>query len=145
MNDKGAASPKLHQKLLLYILIFLIGAGLVIFDLVTKHEPLSYPLSGFIVGLGIGLITRRMYQIQWDDQTQQVVSHIDFYGGILFLIYMIFVLYKQDLIQLFAFGAVVTTTSISVLAGVMLGRILGIRKYIHKAISQHLQDLRGAK
>jgi hypothetical protein len=145
MNDKDSVSPKLHKKLLLYILIFLIGAGIVIFDIFTKREPLSYPLSGFIIGVLIGLITGRMYQIQWDDKTQQVITHIDLFGGIIFLIYMIFTLYKQDLIQLFTFGAAVTTTSIAVLAGVMLGRLLGIRKYVRKAISKHLKDLQEQK
>jgi hypothetical protein len=110
-----------------YLSLAIILAGFVVYN--SYHDSISgfYPLGGVIIGIGIGFAITRIHKISWDKNAGKVVAQIDLFGlGILILL-ILFQIFRKKIVSEFVDDIDVTTTSFSVLAGIMYGRVLGIR------------------
>lgn len=98
---------------------------------------LSNPLNPFaaavvpVVGLGVGVIVGRMYRISWDAEASAVIGNIDWIGGIVLVVYLVFAFSRERLVGQWIDDATdVTTLVLGLTAGVMLGRVLAMRRSI---------------
>jgi hypothetical protein len=68
-----------------------------------------------------------MFHISWDKNAKKVVSRLDIFGGVVLAAYILFEIEREHFVSLFIHGPTVAAVSFTVLAGVMIGRVLGTR------------------
>ena len=125
--------PHLHSflriRLAYYLTISILLAGFVIYNSYQDSISGLYSAGGVIIGISIGFFITRIHKIYWDEKIGKVVGRFDFYGLVLLALLILFQIFREKLIR--DFDVVddidVTTTGFAVLAGIMYGRVLGIR------------------
>jgi len=93
-------------------------------------------LGGFLLGLFLGFIATRMFIIHWYEERAKVVSRFDSIGIFVMLLYVAFSASRTWLFGHWIHGSVLTAFSYSILAGVMIGRIAGMRLKIKNILSE---------
>ncbi|MCE8429881.1 MAG: hypothetical protein J5U19_16020 [Candidatus Methanoperedens sp.] len=83
-------------------------------------------LGGFFLGLFLGFIATRMFIIHWHEERAKVVSRFDTIGIFVMLLYIAFSASRTWLFGHWIHGSVLTAFTYSILAGVMIGRIVGM-------------------
>jgi hypothetical protein len=97
---------------------------------------LELALGGFLLGLFLGFIATRMFIIHWHDEKAKVVSRFDTLGIFVLLLYVAFSTSKAWLFGHWINGSVLTAFTYSILAGVIIGRIVGMRLKIKNILSE---------
>ncbi len=128
---------RLQTRLRLYFVIFLVMLGVVLADTyVTDTSPVLVAI-GLIVGVVVGVFVSRMYRLDWDQSAALVVSRIDKIGVAVLVIYLAFAISRSWLIGHWVQGSALGPVGLSVVCGVMLGRVAGmshgIRRILHDA------------
>jgi hypothetical protein len=91
-----------------------------------------------LLGGGIGVIITRIYKISWDHNAEKVIHHLDLYGIVILVLYGLFEFFRTTIVGYFIQGPSVALTSLALLAGLMIGRVLGIRGKISAVIKENL-------
>lgn len=107
------------------------------------HDDISWwpPLIALVVGAIIGVITSRLFQISWNEEDKRVVSRFDLLGSVILVGYLLFVLFRDQLLQLFVSGPVIFVVTLALFSGTMLGRTIGTgRKIVHTLRQQKLLE-----
>lgn len=132
---------KLQFRLKLYFFISSILIFILIFNVIRGSLRLDLGLLGLGVGVTIGIITTRMFQIFWHEDTKKVISRIDRFGLIILALYMLLEIFRGKLIGYATHNFQVGTIGLALLAGIMYGRVFGTRKKIIKILKkQQLLD-----
>jgi len=121
---------------------FIIGASLVfivIYHILVDHVRSFFPLLALGLGFVLGLLIARMFQISWDHGAKKAISHMDEFGIIILVLYVVFEIYRDEIIEHFVHGPAVVATSFALLAGVMIGRLVGIRGRIKEVVHENLK------
>lgn len=118
---------KLRFRLRLYFGITIILIGVLFFNVIRGELSMMYGLLGLIAGTGLGIIASRMYHTSWDHNAKKVISRLDTYGIAILILYILFELFRDTVVRYFTHDSQVATTGFAVLAGVMLGRVIGTR------------------
>jgi hypothetical protein len=134
------AKKHIDRKLIFRIRIFyVIGillTGLMLYDVLEGIIGLELSLGGFLLGLFLGFIATRMFIIHWHDEKAKVVSRFDTIGIFVMLLYVAFSASRTWLFEHWIHGSVLTAFTYSILAGVMIGRIVGMRLKIKNILSE---------
>jgi hypothetical protein len=134
------AKKHIDRKLIFRIRIFyvigIILTGLMLYDVLEGIIGFELSLGGFLLGLFLGFLATRMFIIHWHEERAKVVSRLDTIGIIVMLIYMTFSLSKAWFFGHWIHGSVLTAFTYSILAGIMIGRILGMRLKIKNILSE---------
>lgn len=125
---------KLARRIKLYLFISLAMIGIVVYEVITTGLNPFIALGLGIGGIVIGFFLSRMFQIFWDKKEQIITSRIDKIGWILLWLYMVFSLSRHFLISYFVQASFVSAITFSIVAGVMIGRFLGIRKTVMRIL-----------
>lgn len=138
------AKEHIHEKLIrrlkIFIIMFVGMLGFIVYD-VIRHgfDPLII-ICGFILGIIIGALAGRMFNIQWHKETEKVVANLDTGGIIILVIYIAFSIFRQNILGVWIHGPVLATFSFSLATGAILGRILSINVRIRNVLnSQGIQ------
>lgn len=118
---------RLRSRLRIYFAVSLIFLILFINDLIRGEINIVYGFIGILAGIIIGIITARMFHISWDKDANRVVGRLDIYGIIILIGYIAFALFRNQLVSYFTHGTEITGVTFAVLAGIMFGRVLGMR------------------
>ncbi len=132
---------RLFTRLRLLTILSLIMLVIIAFEVLENKFNIPLALSGILLGLVVGIIASRMYHLSWDEETSKVIGRIDWIGAIILLLYIIFMIARILLLGYLVQGAPLFTTTLSITAGAMMGRIVGTRHGIHK-ILKDLENLR---
>lgn len=127
---------KLKFRLRIYIVISLILLGIFIYNIVRGQLRLDLGLIGLIAGIGIGIITSRMFHTSWNHDTKKVVSRLDRFGIGILVFYILFEVFRDKLVGFFTHDFQVGTIGFAVLAGIMFGRVIGARGSIMKVLKE---------
>lgn len=120
------------MQLRIYVLISIILISILIYNVARGALSLNYGLLGLFIGIGIGIITSRMFHISWNKDAQKVVSRLDTFGIVILILYILFEIFKEKLVGYITHDVQVATTGFAILAGNMFGRIIGTRgKIMH--------------
>ena len=134
------AKKHIDRKLIFRIRIFyvigIILTGLMLYDVLEGIIGIELSLSGFILGLFLGFIATRMFIIHWHEERAKVVSRFDTIGIIIMLFYVAFSISRSWLFGHWIHGSVLTAFTYSILAGIMIGRIVGMRLKIKNILSE---------
>jgi len=136
------AKKHIDRKLIFRIRIFyvigIILTGLMLYDVLEGIIGVELSLGGFLLGLFLGFIATRMFIIHWHEESAKVVSRFDTFGIIIMLFYMAFSVSRAWLFGHWIHGSILTAFTYSILAGIMIGRIVGMRLKIKNILSKQL-------
>lgn len=116
---------KLRFRLRIYFLVSIILLVAVLFEILTSRVNLQLALIGLLVGSLIGVIAARRFLLSWDKNAKKVIAQLDFIGGVILVLYIASAIFRSRIIGHFVQGSYVTGTSLSVVAGIMIGRVFG--------------------
>jgi hypothetical protein len=119
--------PKLRFRLRIYFAIAAVLVCIVIYNIIKGDIDFFSAVGAYVVGAVIGIFTSRMFHISWDKNAKKVVSRLDIFGGVVLAAYILFEIEREHFVSLFIHGPTVAAVSFTVLAGVMIGRVLGTR------------------
>lgn len=140
MNPKISSSPHLHRRLQrqLFVYAFLAFAFccFATYHTIAEDLPLAFALGGFLCGGLAGVIFSRMLHISWDKDAGKVIGRFDAVGAALLAAYIILEFYRREIIGLFVHGPDLVVTSLALVAGIMTGRIIGIRGKVREVLQQ---------
>ena len=127
---------RLRFRLRIYFLIAIIMICVALFDIITVKIGIVLSLLGIAAGIGVGMISSRMYRISWSHDANKVISQLDLFGVIILIIYILFELKQKMLVSLFVQGPELRAASFAVLSGTMIGRVLGTRGRILEVLKE---------
>ena len=121
---------RLLLRLRFYFVLMLIEFAVIAVELLNGSFALTSALFFAAVGLIIGIILTRRFQLSWDEKMNTVVGSTDVIGAIILVCYLIFVFTKPDILGLYEQGHQLLLALLALSAGTQLGRIIGTRRGI---------------
>lgn len=118
---------RLRFRLRLYFFISLILVGILIFNVGRGSLRLDFGIIALLIGIGLGIMTSRMFHISWNDDAKKVVSRLDLFGIIILIGYIAFEIFREKIVAYITHDFQVGTIGFAVLAGIMFGRFWGTR------------------
>ena len=119
---------RLRTRVRLYLGISVAIIIAIIYRVVMHGGGILYPLLALAIGVGVGILFSRMFNVSWDKDAEKVVSRMDVYGTIFLVAYIIFEISGEYFIRQWFGGAEVLTIILSLAGGAVLGRGLGMGK-----------------
>jgi hypothetical protein len=129
---------KLIFRIRIFYVIGILLTGLMLYEVLEGIIGIELSLGGFLLGLFLGFIATRMFIIHWHEERAKVVSRFDKIGIIILLLYVAFSASRTWLFGHWIHGSVLTAFTYSILAGIMIGRIVGMRLKIKNILSEHV-------
>ncbi|MGB5323044.1 hypothetical protein [Lutimonas sp.] len=123
---------KIKVKLWVYFLVFIFSLIMSMFHFVKGNISFYFPLGGFIVGFLIGHIINRINKVSWDQDSEMIDLKLDKLGVLILVVYLIFVVFKNVLIEDIVHLHHISSISLAVLSGTMLGHAVALRKKVSK-------------
>lgn len=117
---------KLIFRLRIFLVIVLVLTCLMLYDVLQGIIDIQLAFGGFLLGLFLGFIASRMFIIHWHEDNAKVVSRLDAIGVTILLFYMVISLSRTWIFEHWIHGSTLTAFTFSILAGIMLGRLLGM-------------------
>ena len=127
---------RLRWQVVLYCLLGLVFLAISTYYTIQESFRLAFPLGGFLFGTIAGVIFSRIYRISWDHGAEQVIGRFDGLGFSLFIVYIIFEIFRNKIIALFVHGPAIIITSFALLSGIMAGRVIGIRGKVQDVLRE---------
>lgn len=127
---------RLRMRLRIYFAISAILILLLIYNVYRGSLRLDFGLVGLMIGLGLGIITSRMYHISWDKDAKKVISRLDAYGIVILILYILLEVFRGKVVGFFTHNFEVETVGFAVLAGIMFGRVIGTRGKIIRILTE---------
>ncbi len=129
--EKKELSHRVHLslkiRLIFYFVLSFAITGISIFHIVSDDADIFFPTIGFAVGLFVGTIASRILTITWDKGAKKVISRMDIVGATMLIVYTVFELYRSEIVAYFVSEHDIVSVSFALLAGIMYGRLLGIK------------------
>lgn len=82
----------------------------------------------------IGILVSRMYRLSYDEEARQVAGRIDWVGGVILLLYIVFAIFRNRLFTPFVEASQLAGFFISLSAGTMFGRLVGTGRGIRRVL-----------
>ncbi len=127
---------KLRFRLKIYFLISFAMLGVVIFEIITHAVTIPLAFVAIILGAVLGVIVARMFRISWNHDAKQVASQLDVFGIAILALYILFSIFRGRIVGYFIHGPAIGGFSMSLVAGVMIGRTIGTRGKIIKILKE---------
>ena len=134
-------SKKVFNRLRVLTIISIVLLVATVYEMVVNDFNIIYALTSIIFGICVGIIVSRMYHLSWDDETNQVISNMDWIGAIIFILYIVFMIARSIVVGYWVHGNTYIGIIISITAGVMIGRIMGTSH----SLSRIMKDLESIK
>lgn len=127
---------KLLKRIKLFIVIYILLLGYIIYDVaVHDFDPLLI-VGGFLLGIAIGYIAGRMFNIKWHTETSKVVAQLDTVGIVILILYIAFSISRSFILGIWLHGPLLTAVSLTFATGAILGRIMMMYSNIKNVLSE---------
>lgn len=130
--------PKLRNRVRLYLGISVAIIIAIIYRIIRHGGGVLYPVLALALGLIVGILLSRMFNVSWDKDAEKVVSRVDAYGTIFLVAYIIFEVSGEYFIRQWFEGAEVLTIIISLAGGAVLGRGLGMARKMFQVLRANI-------
>ncbi len=124
----------LMNRIRLFFVILVLMVCLIAYDITDGTIGPVLSVIGFLVGLGTGFITSRIFNIHWKEGHSKVAFRIDRMGTIILIIYSIFTILRNEIFSQFVHRPQIWAFAFAFLAGVFLGRLLSMYVSIKKIL-----------
>jgi uncharacterized membrane protein len=135
---RGRVDTKLRVRLGIFLLISIILFGVVAFDVFQGYAQWWLAGISILIGLGIGYILGRLVNVRWHETEEKVITQMDTVGAIAIGAYILLAISRNYLLGEFFTGTALTTITFAAVAGILLGRFLGvwfsIRRTMHSRV-----------
>jgi hypothetical protein len=128
----------LKIRLIVYLAIAAIMIGISVYDIIQGHVDIISTVMSISIGILVGFIVSRMHHISWDRNAQKVIAQLDTVGIIILLVYILLEINRERIVEYFVHSESPLAISFAVFAGIMIGRLLGIRRRVRQVISENL-------
>ena len=125
---------KLLIKLRMFALIFLIMAGIGVYNVAEGNIRLILALSALGGGILIGLLVGRANNIIWHEEDEKAISKMDLFGIIILVAYILFAIFRKKIFSHWLAGHELSGFIIWFSSGIMLGRLLTLRTMVIKVL-----------
>ncbi len=125
---------RLLKRMRLFCIICLVMIGVIIIDVLRNIIGIQLAVEGIIIGIVIGIVVSRMYHLSWDEQNTKVVAQIDWVGGFILALYIIFMICRDWFFEHWIQAATMAAFGLSISAGSMIGRVISTRRSILKTL-----------
>lgn len=134
LNNSGKLHKKITLQLYMMLGMILVGLGIIIYDIIVGRISPLIAFITIVVTTLIGYFMARMNKIVWDEEQELLVAgKMDWTNGIILAVYMSLRLgSKYFLNNIYHNTATVFAISMAILAGIALGRFLGISFTVRK-------------
>ncbi len=134
---RGYTDKKLYIRQRIFQLISVALLGFIAYDTYLGYVSWWQALLAIIVGLGLGFVMGRLMKVRWDADDERVVTQMDVIGVIAIVAYIILALLRNAVLSQWLSGSALTTISLSLVAGILYGRYLGMRRSIRKVLKEN--------
>jgi hypothetical protein len=133
----GHVDKRLRTRIRIYLVITAVILAVVAVDTaLTGTAPILVAI-GLLIGIVVGVFVSRMYRLDWDQSGNKVVSRIDKIGAAILVAYILFAVSRSWLVGSFVDRSAAGPVGLSIVCGIMLGRVVGmshgIRGVLHDA------------
>lgn len=125
---------RLTIRLWVFFIIMSALSIIVIAHVFEGHISALLAVSGFAVGIMIGFLAGRMFIIFWHPETEKVVSRLDTVGFVILLMYVLLAVGRRWFLGHWLHGAELNAFGLSILTGLLLGRLLSMAMKIKKIL-----------
>jgi hypothetical protein len=132
VNGKWVSRPIVIQIVVVSVValvVLVLAAG----DVVAGDLGPGWAVGGLLGGAVVGVVASRMQRMQWDERTDQVISKIDWLGGVILAGFLVAQLTRSWLLGHWAEGVALTTLGLCVTAGTLAGQVFGTRWAVRAA------------
>jgi hypothetical protein len=137
-NIRKYAHWRLQLRLVFYFLISFAILAIGAYHIVTGEIPVMFPTTGFIIGMIVGIFVSRTHNIHWDTKAQMVITRMDALGIVILAAYILLELNRETVVRYFINDDSTIAISFALLAGIMVGRIIGIRRKVKIVLDENL-------
>jgi len=127
---------KLQTRLRLYFIIAIVLLLIVIYNILRGDLSLFLSLVTFVIGIVAGIVSARMFHLSWNRDAAKIVSHLDGLGVVILILYILFAFMRETLLSLYVAAPLIGAATFAILAGIMLGRVLGTRGRIIQILKE---------
>lgn len=135
-RNKQHIDRKLLFHLRFLFAVFILMLIIISYDIVVGAIGFLFAISGVLIGTGLGVLWGRTMNIKWYEEKNKVVTEMDKQGVIILMTYLIFLYFRDRLLERWLEGAVLTAFGFSLLTGILLGRYLNIRLEIERILKE---------
>lgn len=121
---------KILMRARIYLLIFLIMVVLLVRDVLLDIIGVPTVLIALAFGLIVGIIASRMFHLSWSKDGKKVIARLDTLGISILVLYILFSIFRGDILMTFVHGPIVGAMSMALIAGSFLGQVIGMRNGI---------------
>jgi len=138
MKKGGEVTQSVDRRLIvrlrIYIIVMILLLAVIIYEVVQGTFVIQLPIVGIIIGLFVGIIVSRMYNLSWDEETNNVIGEIDRIGAVILVGYLIFIFTKSYFLGYYVQGTYLFAIILGITAGTMLGRVLATSRGINQIL-----------
>lgn len=114
-------------KVRIYSVIALVALLIMIVEIFMSSAAAWWGcLIGLAGGVGIGMLASRMQKLSWNAFESKVVAAFDAVGVVVLIGYIVFAVFRTRIVAAWFPADIVAPVGMAVLAGLMIGQILGI-------------------
>ncbi len=135
-NAREFVERKLIIRLRIFFIVFALLLIVIIYELSRGYLDVSASVGAMMLGVLIGSVFLRRKKIYWEDETSKVIARMDRTGIMILVIYILFWLTRHWFLHAFLKGNELIAFSLSLTAGAMAGRILGLRSQIRQILKE---------
>lgn len=130
----------IHKKLIfrlrLFLVIFIIMLGIIIYELAIGYSNVFTVFITLLLSYGLGFLGSRRMKIFWNVETSKVMKRMDTIGIFILITYLAFAIARRSILVHWFQGKELSVVLLSIAAGLMLGRFMGIRWRIKKVLKK---------
>ena len=120
-------------KVRIYLIVFAVVGVLAVVDAARADRwTWLFLAGGLILGALVGIVASRMQRLDWDEFEHKAVGKFDAVGVVVLILYIVFSLNRSRITAAWVPAQHAPATSLAVLAGAMLGQVLGVRRGLVK-------------
>jgi hypothetical protein len=132
VNSKRVSRPIVIQLVVMAV-VALVVLVLAVTGVVAGDLGPGWAVGGLLGGAVVGVVASRMKLMQWDERAGQVISKIDWLGGVILVGFLVAQLTRTWVLGHWAEGVALTTLGLCVTAGTLAGQVFGTRWAVRAA------------
>lgn len=122
-------------RLRLFLLIIVVMAGIVVYDIYLGVSELVFFIPILIIGFGVGLFSSRMTKLSWNKEKGKVVGQMDAIGIVVLVVYIGIEASREWILSQWVEGLLLSALGFAFIGAAMAGRFYQMRINILKILT----------
>lgn len=140
LSKTQIARKHVHNRILFQFVVFIaltaVLASVVTIDMLHEQMNALWVIGSLIAGVLMGVAAGRIFAIKWHEDTQKVILSLDKLSFLLILAYAAFRYVSEQFLGHILHGQELTIITFTLLAGIMIGRFVGMGNSVVKILKQ---------